>query len=966
MLYPRYYLPGEPKRMEGLMQHKLQSIILVVIFLLAATSIQAAIITVGSGGCTLNDAIRAANSDNTRGNCPAGSGADLIRLPNNFNLVTSDTLPTIESPMTITTISPTGLAKLDGNDDHRILHIVNANDVTLKNLVLANGKIRFVSSTTGGAAILISGSEVSLENVTLHDNIVRRGLNRTGGAIHASNSVLNIENSIFTQNQATPENQVGLSVPAKGGSLALYNSTAIINNSTFDGYIPNLGNSGGGDPESIRTSAERGGGIYIDNSNVTIGNSYFEEHSLGGFDPNMAGEDLYITNNSVVWVFNSTFFHAFLNNGNRLGDRIYIEDSDIHFNNTTILAKASGGFSSDRGIVLKNSNIFVANSIFWRPNDGADIYEFCAALDAGNNPIPFPPLSQDINNLFPEDQSCSGPKLNYSDDVSIADPEDNGGPTKTARLRTVIVGNEIIPNIAANNGDSASCEQTDQRGEQRGPNCDIGAYEITDISDLEVDMRLLTPPPYFSNQLLEYEIAVTNLGTADVYGVTVNIGLQGLNLESYQTVSSCNGLNCEILGIVYGGTSIIRMFARKDLTPSFDADVLVSTVNAGYLNDPDPTNNIDNTNNGGTTVAAAELRITQNLQTPAPYNNGQTIGYQIEVTNNGSANASNVAISVNPTGLNIISFGACDSVSGNVCTINYVNNGSSRTVSMLATISANKFKSRVSVSANEYDPISYNNTAVNANTIAADSDLKLAMNLLDTPPYYPGQLLEFSIGILNSGPDVATNVTINSIGENFFVSSFADTQYCSILPCVIPAIAVNDTVEIIAQGYAPFSPVAFSHQVDVWSDQNDPTPNSAVDGGTVSPTADLEIAANRISTGPFYVNEVVEFELRVHNNGVLAATAVEISAILDFNMELLSVESPYCSSLPCTLPGLEVGVNNTEVIKVLARIVQAGQFRIRANVDALEFDELEYNNNASANGFAELVLPENIFSDSFE
>jgi hypothetical protein len=65
----------------------------------------AAVITVGTGGCTLRDAIRAADADAARGDCPAGSGTDTINLPNGHVVLLNSDLPVINTPMTIQAVS---------------------------------------------------------------------------------------------------------------------------------------------------------------------------------------------------------------------------------------------------------------------------------------------------------------------------------------------------------------------------------------------------------------------------------------------------------------------------------------------------------------------------------------------------------------------------------------------------------------------------------------------------------------------------------------------------------------------------------------------------------------------------------------------------------------------------------------------------------------------------------------------
>jgi hypothetical protein len=116
---------------QGMLPKGMQSIAgLALMLALGQVSAFAATLNVG-GGCTLVDAITAANTDNAIGLCPAGSGADRIVLPANStqtltavnNLVEGPNgLPVVTSTITVagngSTIARSAAA---GTPDFRIL-----------------------------------------------------------------------------------------------------------------------------------------------------------------------------------------------------------------------------------------------------------------------------------------------------------------------------------------------------------------------------------------------------------------------------------------------------------------------------------------------------------------------------------------------------------------------------------------------------------------------------------------------------------------------------------------------------------------------------------------------------------------------------------------------------------------------------------------------------------------------------
>ena len=97
-----------------------------LLLLLLGSQAQAAVINVG-GACSLQDAIRSANNDNATGGCTTGSGNDSIITPDTYPVVIIESLPTINSDMTISTQTENGLLVIDGINQHRIFNVFGQN-----------------------------------------------------------------------------------------------------------------------------------------------------------------------------------------------------------------------------------------------------------------------------------------------------------------------------------------------------------------------------------------------------------------------------------------------------------------------------------------------------------------------------------------------------------------------------------------------------------------------------------------------------------------------------------------------------------------------------------------------------------------------------------------------------------------------------------------------------------------------
>ena len=149
--------------------------------------------------CTLADQIRAANRDEPVGGCPAGNGADVIRLRQNITL--GEPLPAISSDITIDGYGHS----ISGDRRFRIFDI-EAGDVVLKHITLADGRNEGAHPKGyGGAVTLRGGAKLLVVDASFHRNKARMG----GGVASIGGSHIYLYESRFLDNEAS----------SKGGAL---------------------------------------------------------------------------------------------------------------------------------------------------------------------------------------------------------------------------------------------------------------------------------------------------------------------------------------------------------------------------------------------------------------------------------------------------------------------------------------------------------------------------------------------------------------------------------------------------------------------------------------------------------------------------------------------------------------------------------------------------------------------------
>ena len=209
----------------------------------------AATINVG-GGCTLVDAITAANNDAPAGGCTAGSGPDTLVLPagstHTLTAVNNSTygpngLPAVTSAITIDGNGST-ITRDPGTPQFRILEVARSGNLTLEETTISGG----VTYLGGGGVNNYEGT-LTLSNSTVSGNSAGSG----GGGVR-NLGVLTLSNSTVSGNTGY------------GGGVSSI-GTVTLTNSTVSG------NSAGGP----------GGGLDVAGT-LTLTNSTVSSNSTAG------------------------------------------------------------------------------------------------------------------------------------------------------------------------------------------------------------------------------------------------------------------------------------------------------------------------------------------------------------------------------------------------------------------------------------------------------------------------------------------------------------------------------------------------------------------------------------------------------------------------------------------------------------------------------------------------------------
>ena len=224
-------------------------------------------------------------------------------------------------------------------------------------------------------------------------------------------------------------------------------------------------------------------------------------------------------------------------------------------------------------------------------------------------------------------------------------------------------------------------------------------------ADVAITKTLDTLGPFVSGQSIQYTLVASNNGPNAATNVQVTDTPTNLTITSVSS-TNCSAFPCTIPSLANAASETISVAATIDASGAFDNSTTVSADET----DPDTSNNTDNTGNGGTAGTSADVAITKTLNTSGPFSPNQSIQYTLVVTNNGPDTANNVVVTDTPSNLTITSVSStnCSSLP---CTIPFLSNGSSETITVMTTISGTgSFDNASSVSADETDPVGSNNS----------------------------------------------------------------------------------------------------------------------------------------------------------------------------------------------------------------------------------------------------------------
>ncbi|MEQ8703112.1 MAG: SdrD B-like domain-containing protein [Phaeodactylibacter sp.] len=462
------------------------------------------------------------------------------------------------------------------------------------------------------------------------------------------------------------------------------------------------------------------------------------------------------------------------------------------------------------------------------------------------------------------------------------------------------------------------------------------------IFDLSLEKKVLGNGPFEPGQDVTFEISVKNEGILLAEDVVIqDYTPQGLILSDadWENDNGVAVLKEAITEIETGQTATVQVTFTID--PFFTGSSIINTAevfsfyNFPWTDDQDssPNNNNPEEDDQDEVLVMVQpsfdLALHKNLVSFGPYEPGDLVTFEFEVTNQGSVMATSVQINEQiPEGL-VLEDADWEMVTAAranlIAPIPLVMPGATETVEITFRIE-NGFSGVSIINYGEigtYDDMSLNpdadSTPGNGSTQEDDDDTAVVtvqqpMPVFDLSltkqvneevnpgPFLPGQTVAFDITVTNEGNLTASGVQIVDYIPNFLTLTsnawmpiMNSATLMQPIASIAPGESVTRTITFMIDGNAPEGAIVNNAEVAAASNvlgmaDTDSTPFNGINGEDDSDNAAIEISPEfenfdleldksvnaSVTPGPYEPGDAITFTITVDNNGTLAAENVQI------------------------------------------------------------------------------------------
>jgi uncharacterized repeat protein (TIGR01451 family)/fimbrial isopeptide formation D2 family protein len=399
-----------------------------------------------------------------------------------------------------------------------------------------------------------------------------------------------------------------------------------------------------------------------------------------------------------------------------------------------------------------------------------------------------------------------------------------------------------------------------------------------------------------------FTIVVTNLGPGLAKNVTLHDPLPaGIDWSDDSAQCDVTGaVGSQVLDCNFGDLAPNQPITIhvSGLTDKNDCGPLNNTATVAASNEAAAQNG-NNSDSGKIEVLCADIGIAKTANPAGPVNAGDTIGFDVAVTNAGNGSATDVHVSDPlPTGVTWVLDAVTGDTAGVTCNVTGAPGSQALTCDDDTMPAGASFTVHVSADTDASDCATITNTATvtsgndgggqaTASVVVQCPDVTVTKTA-DNSPILPGDTAAFTITVNNAGPGTASNVHVEDQlpGDIAWAISPAVAGCVingSTLTCDFASLAPNSPIVIHVSGATDngdCGPLPNTVTVSASNEPESATDNNSANAEIVVECADVSVEKTADADGPISAGETAAFTVTVTNNGPDTAVNVVVDDTL--------------------------------------------------------------------------------------
>ncbi|HYK00647.1 MAG TPA: hypothetical protein VE974_02760 [Thermoanaerobaculia bacterium] len=567
--------------------------------------------------------------------------------------------------------------------------------------------------------------------------------------------------------------------------------------------------------------------------------------------------------------------------------------------------------------------------------------------------------------------TCTTPAPGANGTITCTRPTFTSGASTTFQLvaRVASDATGTLDNTAAVESTTGDTDPAD--------NTSTASATITASADVTISKD--APATIAAGADITYTIVVANDGPSDASSVSFSDALPAgttfVLLNQTGPLFSCttpatgaNGtVTCSIATLAAGASTTFQLVAH---VPSSATGTIENTATV-ETETTDPASGNDTATDSSTVVFSANLGVTKEHIGPATA--GETVDYDLEVTNSGPSDAPNVTLTdVLPPNTTFASLTqhtgptfACTTpapgANGTVtCTVPSLANGASATFTLMLNIAPSAMvtlENTATVSSDATDPFPGNDSDTETTPLELDSDLSAAK--FGPVTATAGTDITYLLEVTNNGPSDAMNVTVaDSLPAGTTFVSITQTTgppfNCVTTTCTGNALAAGAMASFQLVVHIDSGATGTLENTVTVTAETDPTAGNNTSSASTPLTSSADVLVTKSAPAAASAGTDITYTITVANDGPSDATNVTLTDSLPPTTTFVSLTQTSgpafaCAATTCTIATLTAGAAATfELVAGIASNATGTAIDNIASVATTTPDPVPANNNSTA------------------